>query len=97
MKSHEVIGICAFICGMVCAITSTFVVFRMVDNVNAKLPEERQFSHAWWYTSGCLPNIKDSILMETFCEGFVFWWCCSLRAFLFLLGDLDSSLDDRSW
>jgi len=46
MKSHEVIGICTFICGMVCAITSTFVVFRIVDNVNAKLPEERQFSHA---------------------------------------------------
>lgn len=37
--------------GVVCAIASSFVVFEMVDRVNDKLSEERQFLHIWWYWS----------------------------------------------
>jgi hypothetical protein len=45
------IGIAAFVSSVLCAIALTFVVFQMVDNVNEKLPEERQFSHLGWYWS----------------------------------------------
>ena len=34
-----------------CAITATLVIFDMVERVNEKLPEERQFSPLWWYPS----------------------------------------------
>jgi hypothetical protein len=51
MTAHGVIAITAFICGVACAIASSFVVSQMVDKVNDKLPEERQFSHTWWYWS----------------------------------------------
>lgn len=51
MSAHVIIGIAAFICCVACAITSSFVVFQMVDKVNDKLPEERQFSVIWWYWS----------------------------------------------
>jgi hypothetical protein len=51
MPPHFVIGIAAFVIAVVCAITSTFVVFQMVDRVNERLPEERQFSHLGWYWS----------------------------------------------
>jgi len=51
MAAHVIIGISAFICGVVCAIASSFVVFHMVDKVNEGLPEERQFSQIWWYWS----------------------------------------------
>ena len=51
MSAHVLLGVIAFLCGVVCAITSSFVVFQMVDKVNARLPGERQFSHFWWYWS----------------------------------------------
>jgi hypothetical protein len=51
MPPHLVIGVVAFVSGVLCAITSTFVVFQMVDRVNDKLPEDRQFSHLGWYWS----------------------------------------------
>ena len=51
MTAHIIVGISAFLCGVVCAIASSFVVFQMVDKVNARLPEEHQFSHFWWYWS----------------------------------------------
>jgi hypothetical protein len=51
MTAHGIIGITAFICGVVCAITGSFVAFQMVDKVNDKLPEECQFSPIWWYWS----------------------------------------------
>ena len=41
----------AFVCSVVCAITGTVVVFEMVDRVNDRLPEDRQFSHLGWYPS----------------------------------------------
>jgi len=43
-----VIGVAAFVCGMISAMTRTVVVFQKVDKVNERLPEERQFSHLWW-------------------------------------------------
>jgi hypothetical protein len=49
MTFHAVVGIVAFVCGVGCAITSSVVVSEMVDRVNEKLPEERHFSHLWWY------------------------------------------------
>jgi hypothetical protein len=48
---HVIVGIIAFVCGVACAIASSFVVFEMVDRVNDKLSEEQQFSHIWWYWS----------------------------------------------
>jgi hypothetical protein len=51
MPPHFVIGIAAFVSGVLCAIGSTFAVFQMVDRVNERLPEERQFSHLGWYLS----------------------------------------------
>jgi hypothetical protein len=51
MTAHVIVGIVAFICGIVCAITATLVVFEMVARVKEKLPEERQFSPLWWYPS----------------------------------------------
>ena len=49
MTTHVIVGIVAFVCGVVCAITGTVVVFEMVDRVNERLPEERQFSPLWWH------------------------------------------------
>jgi hypothetical protein len=51
MTAHAIVGIIAFVCGVVSAISSSFVVFQMVDKVNDKLPEERRFSYIWWYLS----------------------------------------------
>lgn len=51
MTVHGIVGIAAFVCGVVCAVTGSVVVFEIVDRVNEKLPEERQFSHLWWYWS----------------------------------------------
>jgi len=48
---YVIIGTTAFICALVFAITSSLTVFQMVDEVNDKLPEERKFSHLWWYWS----------------------------------------------
>jgi hypothetical protein len=49
VTTHATVGIVAFICGVVCAITGNVVVFKMVDRVNERLPEERQFSPLWWH------------------------------------------------
>ena|SRR5215469_9252207 len=46
---HGKRGKAAFVCGVACAITSSVVISEMVDRVNEKLPQERQFSHLWWY------------------------------------------------
>ncbi len=51
MTNHFVIGIIASVSSVLCAISTTFVVFRMVDRVNDRLPEERHFSHLGWYWS----------------------------------------------
>jgi hypothetical protein len=51
VTTHVIVGIVAFICCLVSAITGALVVFEMVDRVNERLPEDRQFSHAWWYAS----------------------------------------------
>jgi hypothetical protein len=51
MTPQIIVGIGAFICGAVCAITATLVVFEMVARVNEKPPEELQFSPLWWYPS----------------------------------------------
>jgi hypothetical protein len=51
VTTHVIVGIVAFICCLVCAITGALVVFEMVDRVNERLPEDRQFSHVWWYAS----------------------------------------------
>lgn len=59
MTSHVIVGILAFVCGLACAITGTLVVFEMVDRVNERLPEDRQFSHLWWY-----PSKQKQLLIE---------------------------------
>ena len=51
MTTHVIVGTVGFICGLLCAITATLVVFEMVGRVNEKLPEERQFSPLWWSPS----------------------------------------------
>lgn len=51
MTTHVIVGIVAFICSVLCAITGTVVGFEMVDKVNERLPENRQFSHLWWHLS----------------------------------------------
>ena len=51
MTTHIIVGIIAFVCGVLCAISGTLLVFEMVDSVNDKLPEEQQFSPLWWYPS----------------------------------------------
>jgi hypothetical protein len=51
MTPHIIVGIIAFVCGVLCAINGTILVFEMVDRVNDKLPEEQQFSPLWWYPS----------------------------------------------
>jgi hypothetical protein len=66
MATHVIVGIVAFICGVVCAITTTVVVFEMIARVNEQLPEERQFSPLWWYPSkySRSPNTGDFIRAE---------------------------------
>lgn len=67
MTTHIIVEIGAFMCGVVCAITATLVVFEMVDRVNEKLPEDRQLSPLWWYPSKysrLVPNTGDSIRAE---------------------------------
>ena len=59
MTTHVIVGIVAFVCGLVCAITGTLVVFEMVNGVNEKLPEDQQFSHLWWY-----PSKQKQLLLE---------------------------------
>jgi hypothetical protein len=51
MSAHIFVGAFALVCGSVCAMTSSFTVFHMVDKVNERLPEERQFAHLGWYWS----------------------------------------------
>jgi len=47
--ARVIIGFIAFVCGTVCAIASTFVLYDMLDLVNEKLPKERQFGYLGWY------------------------------------------------
>jgi hypothetical protein len=49
MAIRTIIGIVAFVCGIVCAMTSGFVTWEMMDKVNEKLPPEQRFSALWWY------------------------------------------------
>src|SRR5580765_4911923 len=51
MSAHFAIGIMVFACGMVIAMIASLTVFKMVDQVNEKLPGEQKFSHLWWYWS----------------------------------------------
>jgi hypothetical protein len=51
MSARLIVGILALVCGSVCAMTASLTAFRMVDTVNEKLPEERQFAQLGWYWS----------------------------------------------
>jgi hypothetical protein len=44
-----IIGIAALICAASSGIASTFLYFRMIDEVNAKLPKGEQIDPAGWY------------------------------------------------
>jgi len=48
MPFRFIIGVAALACATICAIGSSFVTFEMVDRVNERLPENRQFSPMWW-------------------------------------------------
>lgn len=49
MSARTIVGILALVCGSVCAMTASFTSLRMVDRVNERLPEERQFAWLGWY------------------------------------------------
>ena len=48
---HVIVGMVAFVCGVVCAMTSNFTLLQIVDRVNERLPQERQFEFFIWYWS----------------------------------------------
>lgn len=43
------IGIVAVMCGSLCGIASSVLVFEMVDKVNERLPERQKFTRLGWY------------------------------------------------
>jgi hypothetical protein len=38
------VGVIAFACALLCALAASFLVFKMVSEVNKRLPREQQFS-----------------------------------------------------
>lgn|SRR5271165_6827943 len=42
-------GLLALACGAVCGLLSSLKMFEMVDQVNEKLPREKQFNPLRWY------------------------------------------------
>jgi len=75
MTTHVIVGVVACVCCLGCAIIGTLAVFEMVDRVNDRMPEERQFSHLWWYSSKqrqLLVEYQDSIQMVDLPEGGVY-------------------------
>ncbi len=52
MSARFIIGVVALVCGSVCGIVASLVNFEIVDKVNERLPQERQFEAlGFWYWS----------------------------------------------
>jgi hypothetical protein len=39
---------------VICGLRGTFIFYKMLDEVNARLPESERFSPAWWYAGKTL-------------------------------------------
>jgi hypothetical protein len=49
LYARVVFGCIAFVCGVVCAMASMFVLYDALDLVNEKLPKERQIGYFLWH------------------------------------------------
>jgi len=51
MSTRLIVGIVALACVSICGLVMTLTGFEMVERVNEKLPEEKQFETLGWYPS----------------------------------------------
>ncbi len=43
-----VVGIGGFVCFFACGVKSMILVFKLIETVSRRLPEEEQFGDLWW-------------------------------------------------
>jgi hypothetical protein len=51
MSTRVIVGIAALACVSICGLVATLANFEMVDKVNGKLPNGKQFAELGWYWS----------------------------------------------
>jgi hypothetical protein len=49
MTLRLIAGLVAIACGSACGLVASFTNFRMIDEVNGRLPEEERFKLVGWY------------------------------------------------